>query len=237
MLQSLKSDLRKLATPKKAKASEWFFKTGPGQYGEGDQFIGVTVPKQRSVAKKYKDLPLSQAKQLLKSPIHEERLVALIILVERFKSTGQWSDDKNQKEIYDCYLANTDRVNNWDLVDSSAGYIVGTYLLDKPRDILYKLAKSENIWERRIAMIATSAFIDKGDPEDTLKIAETLLTDKHDLIHKAVGWMLREVGKRCGEKSLIDFLDKHASTIPRTTLRYAIERFPEEKRQRYLKTK
>ena len=233
MLQSLKSDLRKLATPKKAKASEWFFKTGPGQYGEGDQFIGVTVPEQRSVARKYKDLPLSETEQLLKSSIHEERLVALIILVERFRK----SEQEAQKEIYDFYLANTNRVNNWDLVDLSAEYIVGGYLADKPKDTLYKLARSKSLWERRIAMIATYYYIKQGKAKYTLEIAEILLYDSHDLIQKAVGWMLREVGKRCSEQVLTDFLDKHATTIPRTTLRYAIERFPEEKRQKYLKAK
>ncbi len=237
MLRDLKEGLRKLASPEKAKASAWFFKTGPGQYGEGDQFIGVTVPEQRQVAKKFKDLPLTDVEQLLKSPIHEERLVAIIILVDQFQKA-----DENlpagrlaQKEIYDFYLANTDRINNWDLVDASAEYIVGAYLLDKPREILYKLAKSENLWERRIAMVATFEFIKNGDSSDALKIAQLLLTDKHDLIQKAVGWMLREVGKRCSEKDLTDFLDKHARAVPRTTLRYAIERFSEEKRQKYLR--
>src|SRR3990172_8812125 len=228
MLQSLKSDLRKLATPKKAKASEWFFKTGTGQYGEGDQFIGVTVPEQRSVAKKYKDLPLSETEKLLRSPIHEERLVALIILVERSKA----SDAKTRKEIYDFYLANTDRVNNWDLVHLSAEYIVGGYLADKPKGTLYELAGSKNLWKRRIAMIATYYYIKQGKGKYTLEIAEILLHDSHDLIQKAVGWMLREVGKRCSERVLTDFLDKHAPEMPRTALRYAIERFPPEKRQK-----
>jgi len=237
MVQSLKSDLNKLATPQKAKASEWFFKTDPGQYGEGDQFIGVTVPEQRSIARKYKDLPLSQAEQLLKSPIHEERLVALIILVERFKSANRQSDQETQKEIYDFYLSHTDRVNNWDLVDLSADYIVGAYLADKPKSVLYKLAKSKNLWERRIAMIATYYYIRQSEAKYTLEIADVLIHDSHDLIQKAVGWMLREVGKRCSEKALTDFLDKHAPEMPRTALRYAIERFPPEKRQKYLKSK
>ena len=237
MVQSLKSDLNKLATPQKAKASEWFFKTDPGQYGEGDQFIGVTVPEQRSIARKYKDLPLSQAEQLLKSPIHEERLVALIILVERFKSANRQSDQETQKEIYDFYLSHTDRVNNWDLVDLSADYIVGAYLADKPKSVLYKLAKSKNLWERRIAMIATYYYIRQSEAKYTLEIADVLIHDSHDLIQKAVGWMLREVGKRCSEQVLTDFLDKHAPEMPRTALRYAIERFPPEKRQKYLKSK
>ena len=233
MLEDLITELRKLATAEKAKASAWFFKTGPGQYGEGDQFIGVTVPEQRKIAKQFKDLPLLEVENLLRSPIHEERLVALVILVSQF----QKADPKTQKEIYNFYLANTNYVNNWDLVDSSAGYIVGTYLLDKPRDILYELAKSNNLWERRIAMVATFAFITNGDPKDALKVAKILLNDRHDLIQKTVGWMLREVGKRCGESHLTHFLDQHAAAMPRTALRYAIEHFPPEERQKYLKMK
>ncbi|MEX0616371.1 MAG: DNA alkylation repair protein [Candidatus Woykebacteria bacterium] len=236
MIEQLKKDLQELATPQKAKASEWFFKTDKGQYGEGDKFIGVTVPEQRLIAKKYKDLPLTKAEQLFKSPIHEERLVALIILVNQFKAAVKQNDSKIQKEIYEFYLANTGWVNNWDLVDSSAGYIVGPYLENRSKDILYKLAKSKNLWERRIAMVATSYFIAQGDPKDALKIAEILIDDKHDLIQKAVGWMLREVGKRCSEKDLTNFLDKHAATMPRTALRYSIEHFPEGKRQYYLKS-
>ncbi len=229
-LSDLKAALRKTATPEKAKASAWFFKTGPGQYGEGDQFIGVTVPEQRKVAREFKDLPLSEVEQLLESPIHEERLVALFILVNQF----QKADPKIKKEIYDFYLANTDEVNNWDLVDSSAGYIVGTYLLDKPRDVLYKLVCSSSLWERRIAIISTLAFVMKGESEDSLKIAEILLEDKEDLMHKAVGWVLREVGKRISKEELISFLKKHYSKIPRTTLRYAIEHFPPDQRKNFL---
>lgn len=229
-LSDLKAALRKTATSEKAKASAWFFKTGPGQYGEGDQFIGATVPEQRKVARAFKDLPLDQVEKLLKSPIHEERLVALFILVGQF----QKADEKTKKEIYEFYLSNTDRVNNWDLVDSSAGYILGTYLLDKPRDILYKLAQSKSLWERRIAAISTLAFIMKGEAADTLKIAEILLDDKEDLMHKAVGWMLREVGKRVSKAELVSFLKKYYSRLPRTTLRYAIEHFPPERRKNFL---
>lgn len=229
-LSDLKEELRKTATAEKAKASAWFFKTGPGQYGEGDQFIGVTVPEQRKVARTFKDLPLSQVEELLKSSIHEERLVALFILVAQF----QKADPKTKKEIYDFYLANTERVNNWDLVDSTAGYIVGTYLLDKPRDILYKLASSSSLWERRIAIISTLAFIVKGQSDDALKISEILLDDKEDLMHKAVGWMLREVGKRVSREELVRFLKKNYQKMPRTTLRYAIEHFPPEQRKKLL---
>lgn len=232
-LIDLKKELRRFSSPTKAKASAWFFKTGLGQYGEGDKFIGVTVPNQRQIARKFKDLSLTEIEMLLRSPIHEERLVSLIILVNQFKK----ADEKDKKEIFEFYLANTNQINNWDLVDTSAGYIVGGYLIDKPRDILGKLARSESIWERRIATIATLAFIIKGDPNDALKIAEILLNDEHDLIQKAVGWMLREVGKRCGENYLTSFLDKHAYKMPRTMLRYSIEHFPPEKRQKYLKKK
>ncbi len=229
-LENLKESLRKTATAKKAKASAWFFKTGPGQYGEGDHFIGVSVPEQRKVAREFRNLPLTQVEELLRSPIHEERLVALFILVDQF----QKADEKIKKEIYDFYLANTAQVNNWDLVDSSAGYIVGTYLFDKPRDILYKLAQSKSLWERRIAAISTLAFIMEGEAADTFKIAEILLSDKEDLMHKAVGWVLREVGKRVSREELVGFLKKHYSRLPRTTLRYAIEHFPPEQRKKFL---
>ncbi|HSX58374.1 MAG TPA: DNA alkylation repair protein [Candidatus Saccharimonadales bacterium] len=229
----LKKELKKLSSEKKAKASAWFFKTGLGQYGEGDLFIGVTVPEQRKIAKVFKDLPLAEVEKLLKSPIHEERLVSLLILNGQFAKGNKTI----KKEIYKFYLANTQFVNNWDLVDSSASYIVGTYLLDKPREILYKLAKSPSLWERRISIISTLAFIVKGESSDTLKIAEVLLNDKEDLMHKAVGWMLREVGKRVSREELVSFLNKHYKNMPRTALRYAIEHFPEAERQKYLKGK
>lgn len=230
MLKSLKADLKKLSSPKKKKASEWFFKTGKGQYGFGDKFIGVTVPEMRLVAKKYQGMALSEILELLSSEIHEERLTAIFLLVSAY----QQADYKKKLEIYNSYLHNTDFINNWDLVDSSAGKIVGDYLLDKPKDILYKLAKSENIWERRIAIIATHRFIFAGQAKDTYEISEILLNDQHDLIHKAVGWMLRETGKRVSEVELEKFLKKHYRKMPRTTLRYAIERLPQEKRIKYL---
>ncbi|MDP2671428.1 MAG: DNA alkylation repair protein [bacterium] len=231
--QELKKALRKLASEKKASASAWFFKTGPGQYGEGDKFIGVTVPEQRKLAREFKDLDLVEIESLLQSPFHEERLVSLFILVNRFKGSSQ----RTQKEIFDFYLANTKSINNWDLVDSSASYIVGEYLLDKPRRVLYSLARSKNLWERRIAVIATFSFIVRGESKDSLKITELLLGDKEDLMHKAVGWMLREVGKRVSREVLIKFLRVHYSTLSRTSLRYAIEHFPAETRQKYLKGK
>jgi 3-methyladenine DNA glycosylase AlkD len=229
MLNKLKQDLEKLANKEKIQNYQRFFKTGPGQYGEGDIFMGLTVPKQRSVAKSYLNLDLSDIQSLLNSKIHEHRLVALLILVEQYKQT------KN-KEIVDFYLANTKNINNWDLVDSTAHKILGDYLIDKNRSILYKLVKSKSLWERRISIISTFAFIPNNDFNDSLKLAKILLKDTHDLIHKAVGWVLREVGKK-DQNLLENFLKKHYDNLPRTTLRYAIEKFEETKRQSYLKKK
>jgi 3-methyladenine DNA glycosylase AlkD len=232
-LHELHKEIKMLADPDRAKSSSWFFKTGEGQYGYGDVFIGLTVPQQRIIAKKYKELPLSDIEQLLTSKIHEERLIALFILVTQF---GKAKDEK-KKEIYNFYLSHTKWVNNWDLVDSSADKIVGEYLRDKPKGILTKLAVSESIWERRIAIIATYQFIKCGDCAETFLIAKLLLKDKHDLIHKAVGWMLREAGKRCSQEKEEDFLKLHYKTMPRTMLRYAIERFPPELRRAYMEGK
>jgi len=231
MLKNLRKELRNKASLKKAKTLQGFFKTGVGQYGEGDIFLGVTVPDSRKIAVKYKELSFPEVAGLLKSKIHEERLTALLILVHNFKEGGE----SEKERIFNFYVKNTRFVNNWDLVDLSADKIVGAYLLDrKDKGILYKLANSENLWERRIAIVATFNFIKNGETKDTLKISKLLLGDGHDLIHKAVGWMLREIGKR----SLEDeerFLRKHYKKMPRTMLRYAIERFSEEKRRIYLK--
>lgn len=207
-----------------------FFKTGEGEYGYGDVFVGLTVPQSRQLAKKYQELPLPDIETLLTSTIHEERLIALFLLIKKFQA----GDEGVRKQIYDVYLSHTKYINNWDLVDSSAAYIVGEYLMDKPKEVLYQLAQSESIWERRIAILATFAFIKNGRYEETLTIAEILLHDEHDLIHKAVGWMLREVGKRCSEAAEEEFVRKHCQTMPRTMLRYAIERFPKAKREVYL---
>lgn len=209
-----------------------FFKAGPGEYAEGDKFLGVTVPQQRAIAKEFKDLSLAEATDLLTSEWHEERLTALFILVGQYKR----GDEANKKAIYDLYLAHTKWVNNWDLVDSSSEFIVGPYLENRPEklDVLEKLALSELLWERRIAMLATFDYIKKGRADEALIIAEQLLYDKHDLIQKAVGWMLREIGKRVDHSLLSAFLDEHAATMPRTTLRYAIEHFDPERRQHYL---
>ena len=225
---ALTSEIRKLSDPQKAKNSAWFFKTGVGEYGEGDKFLGLTNPQLHKISRKYKNLPLSDIQDLLASPYHEERLTAVLILTLQFGS--------NPEIVYNFYLKNTRYINNWDLVDLSAPKIVGAYLACRPRIILYQLAKSKSLWERRIAIISCLFFVVKqSDPKDALKISQLLLLDKQDLIHKAVGWILREVGKRCGEKYLTDFLDANIKQMPRTTLRYAIERFTENVRLKYLK--
>jgi 3-methyladenine DNA glycosylase AlkD len=228
----VRKELKSMADPDKAAILQRYFKTGLGQYGEGDIFIGVTVPQSRKVAKKFSQLELVEVKTLLYSRIHEERLVALLILVWRYSSALSSREEK--EEIVKFYLENIKQVNNWDLVDLSAPNILGAHLIDKDRRLLYRLARSENVWERRIAILATYHFIRNGDFSDTLKIAEILLQDRHDLIHKAAGWMLREVGKRdvASEQA---FLEKHLGVMPRTMLRYAIERLPESKRRRYKK--
>ncbi len=235
-LQKIKSELNKLKDKERAQHSTRFFKTGKGQYGEGDIFLGITVPKQREVAKKFVDLSLKNIAELLKSKIHEHRFVALEILVMQYEHTQKLKYDKTQKKIFDFYLKNLKKVNNWDLVDTSAPYIAGEYLKDKSKDVLYKLARSRNLWERRVAIVATSAFIRRGSLLDTFKICEILMGDKNDLIHKACGWMLREAGKN-DVVELEDFLNKHAYHMPRTMLRYAIERMDESQRQKYLKIK
>lgn len=227
--ESAQNALREIADPEIAEHSQRFFKTGPGEYGEGDKFLGIRVPNIREVAKKFKELSLDETEQLLQSKYHEERLCALIILSNRSKK----ADPEEQKAIFDLYLENTEFVNNWDLVDTSAEDIAGRYLADKDRSVLYKLAKSDDLWERRIAVMSTFHFIKNDDFDDTLALAEILIKDDHDLIHKAVGWMLREIGKRDLEIEE-EFLDQHAKNMPRTMLRYAIEKFPEKKRQFYL---
>jgi 3-methyladenine DNA glycosylase AlkD len=229
--EAVRLELKKYSSAKKAEASSWFFKTGPGQYGQGDKFIGVTVPEQRKIALQFSHLSHPELKNLLKSKIHEERLVGLLILVDQFKK----ADEKVRKQIYNFYLKNIKSVNNWDLVDLSAPNIIGTYLVDKPKKILYKQAKSKNLWLRRISIVSSLAFIQKGDCRATFEIAKILLTDKEDLIQKAVGWMLREVGKRVSKQDLEKFLKSNYKIMPRTMLRYSIEHFPENTRQEYLK--
>lgn len=232
MLDQLKRDLAQLANSDRAKNLSWFFKTGKGQYGEGDSFLGIPVPSQRKIAKKYVDLPLSDIQELLLSKIHEHRLTALLIIVLKYQKT----DNSGKDEIFNFYLKNTERINNWDLVDLSAPKIVGDYLVGKDTSILLKLAKSTNLWERRIAILATFKFISNNDFKDVLSISRILLHDKHDLIHKAIGWALREIGKRDQEVEET-FLRKHHMEMPRTMLRYAIEKFDAEKRRFYLDKK
>jgi len=229
--KNVQKAFRDQADPARAKMCERYFKTGKGEYAEGDKFLGLTNPMMRNTARKFYGLPLPEIEKLITSPYHEERVATLVIALHQFKK----GDEKVKKSIFDFYLANTKYINNWDLVDISAGTIVGQYLKDKPKTILTKLAHSEYLFERRIAMIATFEYIYHEDATEALRIATILLHDKHDLIHKAVGWMLREIGKKCSEKILCDYLDIHTPTMPRTTLRYAIERFPEEKRQKYLR--
>ncbi len=229
MLKNLLSDLDGLSDSRKAQFFPKFFKTGKGQYGEGDKFLGITVPKQRQIAKKYINLNLIDIKKLLNSKIHEHRFTALLILVAKYSK----SDDADKKEIFNFYLESTDRINNWDLVDTSAPYIVGDYLIDKDKKVLLKLARSTSLWERRIAIVATYAFIKNLKFSETLKISELLLSDKHDLIHKAVGWMLREVGKK-DINVLKNFLETNSNKMPRTALRYAIERMDPKMRYYYM---
>jgi len=228
-LSSVRRDIRKAARPERAKSHSWFFKTGPGEYGAGDRFLGVTVPQLRALAREYRDMPLKYVVRLLQSPWHEERLLALLILVGQYAR----ADTRTRQAIHQTYLRNTGSINNWDLVDSSAAQIVGAHLKRGDRRVLRRLARSKSVWERRIAMIATYHYIRQKDFKDALAIAALLRRDEHDLIHKAVGWMLREIGKR--DRSAEErFLLTHARTMPRTMLRYAIEKFPQPLRRRYL---
>jgi 3-methyladenine DNA glycosylase AlkD len=227
--EQVKAELEKLSDPEHAIKLQGFFKTGKGEYGEGDVFLGVRVPDQRRIAKKYRNIPLTDVLELLRSEIHEHRLTALFILTEQFNK----GDEEARQRIVDLYLCNTDYVNNWDLVDSSAHKVLGVWLVDKPRGVLYDLARSESLWERRISIISTFAFIRRGDLVDALALAGVLVDDGHDLIHKASGWVLREVGKK-DQSVLEEFLLEHFETMPRTMLRYAIERLPEERRRFYM---
>jgi 3-methyladenine DNA glycosylase AlkD len=230
-LDSLKKELESLSNPKQAALLQGFFKTGKGEYGEGDIFLGIKVPVQRNACKEYYGLSFDELQKLLSSKIHEHRMCALFILVAKYEKA---KDEKTKEKIFNFYLSNTKNINNWDLIDLSAPSIVGNYLLNKDRKILYKLAKSESLWEKRIAMLSTFEFIAHGETEDTFKIAEILLNDKHDLIHKAVGWMLREAGKRVSEEQEKEFLEKHYKNMPRTMLRYAVERLSEKDRKRFM---
>ena len=227
---ALKREFTRAENPKRARDLAWFFKTGKGQYGEGDKFIGITVPVQRAIAKKFRHLELGDVEKLLESRVHEHRSVSLMILVAQYED----GDAATKERAFDFYLHHARCINNWDLVDGSAPYIVGKHLASRSRRVLYRLAKSPDLWERRIAMVATSTFIRGGDLKDTFAIASRLLGDKHDLIHKATGWMLREAGKQ-SRAELIRFLKRNYSRLPRTALRYAIEHFPVAQRKKALK--
>lgn len=224
--------MQSLANPEKAKIYLRFFKTGKGHYGEGDQFLGLSMPEQRVIAKKYINTSLQELQELITSPIHEHRMTTLIILTYKYEK----ADEDTKKEIYDFYLKNYQSINNWDLVDVTAPRIIGTYLLDRRsrRRILYEFALSNHLWKKRIAIVSTYTFIRNKDFQDTINISEILLNDKHDLIHKAVGWMLREMGK-IDEKVLLKFLDKHHKVMPRTMLRYSLEKLNETQKKYYMK--
>jgi 3-methyladenine DNA glycosylase AlkD len=229
-LQEIRKRLKVLSDRDKARELQRFFKTSPGEYGAGDRFLGIRVPALRRLARELEGLSQAKTVKLLHSPYHEERLLALLIMVDRFSK----SDTAVKKSIYEIYLNNTVSINNWDLVDITAHHIIGAYIFDKNREPLYRLAASTNLWERRISIMATFHFIKQEEFEETLRIAEILLNDREDLIHKAVGWMLREIGKR-NLRVEETFLGEYYMQMPRTMLRYAIEKFPENKRQKYLK--
>lgn len=229
-LAIIRTALKALADPEHAAISRRFFKTGPGEYAEGDRFLGIRVPRLRKLAKAHRAVSLKTARALLGSGIHEERHLALFILIHRYNA----GDARTRERIFRLYLANTDHINNWDLVDASAEHIVGHYLLNRDKAPLARLSRSKDLWERRISILATFGYIKQGQFDITLEIAETLLTDTEDLIHKAVGWMLREVGNRNQSREEA-FLKRHYPGMPRTMLRYAIEKFPESLRQAYLK--
>jgi 3-methyladenine DNA glycosylase AlkD len=230
MQKNLRAELVARSDRKKAVLLQRFFKTKKGEYGEGDLFLGVMVPESRKIAKNFKDFGLPELSDSICSKFHEERLACLFVLVEKFEK----GNEAQKKEIFDFYIKNRKYVNNWDLVDLSAPKIVGAWLYGKDKSLLYKFAKSKDLWERRIAILSTFYYIKKRDCKDALKIAEILKNDRHDLIQKAVGWMLREIGKNCGQDIEEGFLKKNYKTIPRTMLRYAIEKFSEKTRKFYL---
>lgn len=228
--ENVMNELAEYASDTDAMNLQWFFKTGPGEYGEGDQFIGVRVPDIRKVCKEFKQLPLREVQKLIESPIHEHRMTGLIIL------TIQYPKSPDKQAIYDLYIDELSKgnINNWDLVDVTCRAVVGEHLRNN-RNKLFELAKSDSLWERRVAIVSTFPYIANGDASTSLELADLLLHDAEDLMHKAVGWTLREVGKRCDRQLLVDFLDAHAAEMPRTALRYSIEHLPEETRQYYLK--
>ena len=223
--KTITSELQALTNAEKREIFPRFFKAGKGEYGEGDRFLGVTVPNIRAIAKLHKDISIEEIRELIQSEWHEVRLCALIIMVEKSKK----KDEALRKELFNLYLSQTKRINNWDLVDLSCRFIIGEYLLDKSRDILYQLAQSSLLWDNRIAIVSTYAFIRKGQLEDTYALSDLMMHHPHDLMHKAIGWMLREAGKRDSER-LYDYVMSHRADMPRTMLRYAIEKFSPKER-------
>jgi 3-methyladenine DNA glycosylase AlkD len=223
--------LKTYRSPEELKKIQRYFKTGAGEYGEGDEFIGVRMGQVFTLAKEFIEMPPAEIEKLLESPIHEARAGAMSIMDKQARSKK--TPESRRKELFDLYIRRHDRINNWDLVDLGALYAIGSYLFDKPRDILYKLARSKNIWKRRTAIVGTAYFIRKGDVADTFKIAEMLVNDKEDLVHKATGWMLRFAGEKDRQK-LLGFLDRYAATMPRTLLRYSIERLDKKQRDHYM---
>jgi 3-methyladenine DNA glycosylase AlkD len=231
-LKALKAKINSLSDKRVAENLQWFFKTGKGEYGEGDQFTGLKVPAQRKLAKEFCDLSLEEIRELLKSPIHEERLISLFILADKYRK----ANDQLKNKIFNFYIKDRKGINNWDLVDLSAPKIIGSHLREKDKSILFKFALSKNLWDRRIAVLASFEFIKNNNYETSLELCKLLLNDEHDLIHKATGWMLREIGKRNLEIE-VKFLKDNYKKMPRTMLRYAIEKFPESKRKKYLQGK
>ncbi|MCX6779298.1 MAG: DNA alkylation repair protein [Candidatus Magasanikbacteria bacterium] len=229
----IQKKLRQMAKKEKALTLARFFKTGPGQYAEGDKFLGVVVPQIRSLVKKNTDLSLKDILKLVHSPFHEERLLGLLIMVAQYPLASQ----EKKQQLFKMYIKNTRYINNWDLVDLTAEHIVGAYLEKTNKKIIWQLAKSSNLWEKRIAILSTFKYIKKGQPDLTLSIAKELMRDKHDLIHKAIGWMLREVGKRCSQAKEEEFLSQYGRLMPRTALRYAIERLPTSKKKYFMNLK
>ena len=225
LTKTITNKLQALSDAEKREIFPKFFKAGKGEYGEGDRFLGVTVPNIRAIAKLHKDISIEEIRELIQSEWHEVRLCALIIMVEKSKK----KDEALRKELFNLYLSQTKRINNWDLVDLSCRFIIGEYLLDKSRDILYHLAQSPLLWDNRIAIVSTYAFIRKGQLEDTYALSDLMMQHSHDLMHKAIGWMLREAGKRDSER-LYDYVMSHRADMPRTMLRYAIEKFSPKER-------
>ena len=230
LTKTITNELQALSDAEKQEIFPKFFKAGKGEYGEGDRFLGVTVPNIRAIAKLHKDISMEEIQDLIQSEWHEVRLCALIIMVEKSKK----KDEALRKELFNLYLSQTERINNWDLVDLSCRFIIGEYLLDKSRDILYQLAQSPLLWDNRIAIVSTYAFIRKGQLEDTYALSDLMMQHPHDLMHKAIGWMLREAGKRDSNR-LYDYVMNHRAEMPRTMLRYAIEKFSPEERSILMK--